>query len=210
MAAPMVWLSRMAWSRRKYFHYASMMPRGRVQGKLILPAGEVKVKGRGYHEQGRTNLPIQEIFTYWYWTRIYLGDWTIIFPVAESPGRTLHAKMQALLIYYREEPVADIFDLSGLFLKHKVNKYRLHSPSGRHIPQEATFRARRPGFRLRIDMDLFHERECFQYQPFSGPAPLQPVWFQHLMGVKAEIMWKGHPFRLEGKGVFETMLTSAA
>ncbi len=209
MTSPLVWFNHMAWSRGKYFHYASLVPRGSVKGKISLPGGEVKVEGRGYHEQGRTNTVFQNMFTYWYWTRFYLGDWTFIFPVAESPRRTLHAKMRALLIYYKEEPVADIFDVSGVFLKHRVHSYRNHPGSGRSIPQELTFLARWPGLRLKVEMDLFHERECFRYQPFTGTAPLQPVWSQHLMRVKVDMRWKGRSIELEGQGVFETMLTSA-
>lgn len=209
MTSPLLWLSRMAWSKGRYFHYASLIPRGRVKGKLILPGGEMEVKGRGYHEQGRTNTALPSMFTYWYWTRFYLGDWTFIFPVAESPRRTLHAKMRALLIYYKEEPVADIFDVSGIFLKHRIHDYRDHPGSGRRIPREATFWARRPGLRLRADMDLFHERVSFRYQPFTGTPPLQPLWCQHLMRVRVDMRWKGRPINLEGTGVFETMLTCA-
>ncbi len=115
----------------------------------------------------------------------------------------------SLLIYYKEEPVADIFDVSGIFLKHRIHDYRDHPGSGRRIPREATFWARRPGLRLRADMDLFHERVSFRYQPFTGTPPLQPLWCQHLMRVRVDMRWKGRPINLEGTGVFETMLTCA-
>lgn len=65
MMKPALW----ALAPGKYMHYVSFVPRGRVTGRLILPDGEVQVSGKGYHEQGRTDAPIQRAFTYWYWTR---------------------------------------------------------------------------------------------------------------------------------------------
>ncbi len=210
MSPALVGLSQMTLSSGKYFHYASMIPRGRVEGRLILPGGEVKVEGEGYHEQGRANSPLQKVFTYWYWTRFFIGEWTFVMPVAESPRRSLNAKMRALLVYHEGEPVADIFDLTGLLLNHRIKKTRRHPASGRDVPVEALFSARRPGFRLKAEMELYHERECFLFEPFGDPSPpLVPVWFQHLMRVKVEMRLKGKPIRLEGEGVFETMFTGA-
>lgn len=209
MPRPLVWLSQMRWAKGIYFHYSSLIPKAKVKGKLILPDQEIEVKGVGYHEQGRTNAPLQNVFTYWCWIRFYSGDWTFIFPLGESPRRTLNAKMRALLVYYRNEPVADIFDPTGLFLNHRVRRYELHPASGREIPVEFTFRARWPGLKLKIDMELSHERECWPFQPFDNPPPLQPVWLQHFMRYKVEMRWKGRPIVLEGQGLFENMLTGA-
>ncbi len=209
MPRALVWLSQMRWAKGLYFHYGSMIPKAKVKGKLILPDQDIEVKGVGYHEQGRTNSPLQNVFTYWCWIKIYSGDWTFIFPLGESPRRTLHAKMRALLIYYRNEPVADIFDVSGLLLNHRVLRYEDHPSSGRKLPWEFTFRARAPGLKLKIEMELTHERECWHFQPFKNPPPLQPVWLQHFMKYKVDMRLKGKDIHLEGKGLFENMLTGA-
>ena len=210
MPTPLIWFSQMRRAKGKYFHYASMIPRGKVKGTLTLPDGIVlNVEGQGYHEQGRSNVAFQNVFTYWYWVKFYLGDWTFIFPLGESPRRTLHAKMRTLLVYHRGEPVTDIFDISGLIVKHRVKRFQYHPASGREVPREATLWARWPGLKIRIDMELYHERECFLFQPFSGPCVQQSVWMQHLMRVKVDMAWKGRPINLEGEGIFETMLTGA-
>ncbi len=211
MNSVMVWASRMKWSVGRYFHYASMIPRGKVEGQLFLPDNQVvSVKGQGYHEQGRANSPFQQVFTYWYWTRCFIGDWTIILPVAEAPKHAFNAKMRAVLIYYKNELVADIYDISGLFIKHEILKYQTDTKSGREdIPQEAIFKIRKLGLSLTIKMSLDHELERFAFKPYNATGSQEAVWFQHLMAVEVEGRWQKKPVNLKGRGVFETMLTGA-
>ena len=194
----------------KYFHYASFVPRGAVAGSLYLPSGEVEVRGEGYHEQGRTNAPFHGLFSYWYWTRFYMGDWTFIFPVARAPRRALNATMRALLAYRGNECAADLFDVTGLLLRHEVTEYQESERTGRSdVPRRAVFSARLPHFKLEVEMDLFHELEAFRFTPFGDTSTMQPAWLQHIMNVKARGRWHGQPFELDGEGVFETMLTGS-
>jgi hypothetical protein len=204
MASPFTWSQGLG----TYFHYASFVPRGRVTGKLLLPDGEVEVAGEGYHEQGRTNALVEGAFDYWYWDRFFLGDWTFIFPVAQSPARTMHATMRALLIYHKGECVADLFDVTGLFLRHKVLEYQSYEPAGRDdVPRRCLFTARQPGLRLRVEMDLHHQFEAICWQSLADTIVRQPAWLQHVMKVGVDLRWKGREVHLEGEGIFETMLT---
>lgn len=187
------------------------MPRGRVTGRLILPDGEVEVRGEGYHEQGRTDAPIQRAFTYWYWTRFFIGDWTFIFPVAQSPRRTMNAVIRSLLIYKGRELIADRWDVTGLALHHKILERQAYEPAERDdVPRRALFTARWPGLRLSAEMDLVHELEAFRFSPFGTAPPRQSAWLQHVMDVSVEMRLGGRDYSLEGQGVFETMLTGAA
>ena len=179
---------------------------------MKIPCGEERrrASGEGYHEQGRTNARIERLFTYWYWTRFFIGEWTFIFPVASSPRRTLNATMRALLIYKNNQPIADLFDVTGLALDHRILEYQEYQPAGRtDIPRRALFTARWPGLRLRADMDLFHLLEAFRFTPFGETPPLLPAWLQHVMNVRVEMRVGGRDYVLEGEGVFETMLTGA-
>ena len=189
-----------------------MIPRAKVSGKLFIPGkGDVPVKGAGYHEQGHANAPFQDVFSYWYWTRFFIDDWTFIFPVAQAPGHALNVNMRALLIYHKNKPVADIFDISGLYLGHEVHEYQTDVQSGQDdIPKQVLFRARQKGLNIRVRMKLNHELERFAFRPFSRETPRQPLWFQHLMSVNVEGKYQNKPLRLEGHGVFETMLTGLA
>jgi hypothetical protein len=205
MARPLLW----ALAPGRYFHYASMVPRGKVEGRLFLPSGEVAVKGTGYHEQGRTDARFQGLFSYWYWNRFFLGDWTFIFPVAQAPRRALNATMRALLVYRGGECLADIFDVTGLLLRHEVIEYQEHEPSGRRIPKRALFDARWRGSRLHVEMELEHELEAFRFQAFGETSSLQPVWLQHVMCVGVSGHAGGEQVDLQGEGVFETMLTGS-
>lgn len=193
----------------RYFHYAAMIPRAKIRGRLRLNDQEIEVQGEGYHEQGRVNAPLTSLFTYWYWTRFFLGDWTFVYSVGEAPRHALNTRMRALLAYYRDDLVADLFDVTGLVLDYRVER---HGPTrfGRDdIPERAVFSARQPGFRLRVDMDLTEERDAFSFQPFDGNSPRPAAWFQHLMQVRAKIRWQGRRYDLRGEGIFETMMTGA-
>jgi hypothetical protein len=204
LAPPLMW--HLAPGR--YFHYASFVPRGRVTGKLFLTGGEVEVTGTGYHEQGRTTAPLAGIFRYWYWIRLFLDDWTIIFPLTQAPGRLNARGMRALLVYHRDECLADLIDGTRLLLDHRVLEYQPYEPAGRDdVPRRCLFTARKPGLRLRAEMDLKHLLEGFCWQPFTARVDRQPAWMQHVMDVGVDVRWKGRPVRLEGEGIFETMLT---
>ncbi|MFH1150485.1 MAG: hypothetical protein V1748_08425 [Actinomycetota bacterium] len=205
MAKPLLWTL----APGKYFHYASMVPRGAVEGRLFFPGGEVAVSGVGYHEQGRTDARFQGLFSYWYWNRFFLGDWTFIFPVAQAPRRALNATMRALLVYRGDECLADIFDVTGLLLRHRVLEYQKHAPSGRRLPKRALFEARWRGTDLHVEMELGQEIEAFRFQALGETSALQPVWSQHVMSVAVGGRVAGEPVDLQGEGVFESMLTGS-
>jgi hypothetical protein len=197
----------------KYFNYASYVPRARVTGKLFMPdapAGGIDVSGVGYHEQGRTNADLSGVFNYWYWNRIFIDDWTIIFPAGRSPASTLHAKMHALLIYKGNECVADLFDVAGLRLRSRITEYQTLEAARRDdVPRRCVFTARTRDLRMQVDMDLYQELIAFPWVHWTpGSKNLQqPAWMQHVMKVAVDMRWKGSKINLEGEGVFETMLT---
>jgi hypothetical protein len=204
LSRPLIW----PFAPGKYFHYASFVPRGRVTGKLFLPDGEVEVTGDGYHEQGRTNAPLASIFSYWYWTRFFIDDWTFIFAAALAPGAIHAGGMRAMLLYHKDECVADLIDGTRLFLNHKVPEYQSYQPAGRDdVPRRCLVNARTRDLRMRVEMDLGHQLEAFCWQPFNGKTVRRPAWLQHVMEVGVDLRWKGRPVRLDGEGVFETMLT---
>jgi hypothetical protein len=203
LAKPLLW----PMAPGKFFHYVSFIPRGQVKGRLFLPDGEADVEGVGYHEQGRINTPLAHIFNHWYWIRIFLDDWTFIFPIGSAPGHLHDFGVVALLVYHKDECVTDVFDPTGLFVNHKVLEYQSYEPAGRDdVPRRCLLTARTLGLRLRIEMDLQHVLESFCWQSLVGKTTLQPAWMQHEMDVKVDLRWKGQPIHLEGQGIFESML----
>ena len=210
MCSPLLAAARMGWTPGLFLHYIPMVPRADVSGTLSLIPGEsIDVEGKGYHEQGRLNSPFQRVFTYWYWTRFFLGDWTFVFPVAQAPRHSMNAVMRALLVYYKDELVVDMFDISGLFLHHSVVSFQEESERGHALPRSLNYTARRPGFRLSAQMTLEQELTRFSFKPFRGATDKTPGWYQHLSRVKVSLTWKGEDIELNGQGVFETMLTGA-
>jgi len=209
LATPLLQLAQGAWTPGAYFHYASVIPRATVTGSLTVAGETQTIRGQGYHEQGRSNLPFTKLFSFWYWTRAYLGDWTFIFPVAATTRRSHHLSLRSLLIYHRGERVCDLFDPSGVLLSHRVTRSWHDADAGREIPREVQFSARTPSLRLEMTMELRHQRERFRFETFSDHTPLAPLWLQHLTHVKAQLRWRGQRHDLEGEGVFETMLSGA-
>ena len=191
----------------KYFHYAAMIPRGKVSGNITYQGETLAIKGSGYHEQGRINFPFQELFKYWYWTRFYIDEWTFIFPVAKASNRVLGAYMRCLLAYKGDELIEDFCDVTGLFLSHKIHSYQSHPLTDLPIPLTATFKGHTPTVRISVEMSLHKEIEGFTFKPFHGAKPNHSSgWFQHLMDVDVKLKWKGESHRLKGAGVFESML----
>ena len=210
MCRPMLCLSQWKPDPRQMFHYASMMPRGKVTGTLRSPLGKVSVRGEGYHEQGRTNLPLQSVFSYWYWTRLFVGDWTFIFPVAMSTRKTLNVRLRSLAIYRKQHMLVNLFDLTGLVLNHRVKEYfPCEGGEQLRVPKRTVFTARRPGLKLQVDMECVHERERFRFSLFEGDSPSQPHWLQHLTKASVRLCLEGDEHLFAGCGVFETMVTGA-
>lgn len=209
LATPLLQLAQGRWTPGAYFHYASVLPRAAVHGSVSLSGRTTPVRGAGYHEQGRSNLPFTRLFAFWYWTRAYLGDWTIVFPVAATTRRSRNLPLRALLLAHRGEVVCDRFDPSGVLLTHRVTESWYDPRSGRDVPRVVTFAARGRGLRLELEMELRHERERFRFEAFADPTPLAPLWLQHLTAVRGRVRWRGQEHALDGEGIFETMLSGA-
>lgn len=209
LAPALIALGQRRWAPSDHFEYASVIPRGHVEGTLRLGAREVPVVGSGYHERGVSNVAMSTFFASWFWARLFVNEWTFVFPVAQAPARLLHLPLRAMLVARGEQILCDQFDATGLLLHHRVRRSERHGPSGREVPRAVSYTARLPDFRLDLDLELFHEREAFQFSAFSGPTPLQPVWLQHLARATVDLRWRGERVRLEGEAVFETMLSGS-
>lgn len=209
MAKALLRAAQRGGSSNDFFHYASMMPRAAIEGRLCLDGQSIEVEGNGYHEQGRTNVGLPTVFESWYWTRFFVDDWTFIFVTSRAPRHALNAKMRALLVCRGGEVLYDIFDISGLSLGHRVHQTQTHAPSGRELPLKATCWGRRPGFRLTMDMHLEQERTSFCYDYLRQTTPLQPAWMQHFMHVDVKLTHDGRDYAFCGEGVFESMLSGA-
>jgi len=209
MATPLLWLAAMRPLAGRSFHYASVMPRAHVAGTLWQDGRELTVGGTGYHEGGRTDVALARLFSYWYWARLFVGEWSFIFPMAATPRHSLHKSMRALLVARGTQIIGDAFDASGLLLSHRVHRYDTHAASGRQFPQALTFEGKLPGVRVTIEVELTDERVSFRFAPFAGPTPLPSTWMQHFARMAVDLRYEGERVLLEGEGVFETMLSGA-
>ncbi len=91
----------------KWIGWVVALPRARVTGKLILDGKEIPVTGEGYHDHNWGNVSLKEMYSYWYWGRIYLPDYTFIYSVGKMTD-ALGAKPISVLLAYKGDKLVDI------------------------------------------------------------------------------------------------------
>ena len=85
------------------FGHVIAQPRARVTGKLILAGKEIPVKGEGYHDKNWGNSPLQNTLEWWYWGRIFIPGYTMVYAATALGGGVLHMfKGKKLLVSSRE------------------------------------------------------------------------------------------------------------
>ena len=84
------------------FGHVIAQPRARVTGKLILAGKEIPVKGEGYHDKNWGNSPLQNTLEWWYWGRIFIPGYTMVYGVTSSGSGLMLFKGEKLLVSSRE------------------------------------------------------------------------------------------------------------
>jgi len=91
----------------KYFAWTVPQPRARVTGKLILAGQEIPVNGVGYHDHNWGNVPLREIYDYWYWGRLFLPNHTFLYSVGQASESLGHVAM-SILVAFKGEKLAKL------------------------------------------------------------------------------------------------------
>jgi hypothetical protein len=123
----------------RYIGWAIAQPRASVTGKLILNGKEIPVSGQGYHDHNWGNAPLPDMYTDWYWGRIFLSDYTFVYSVGETsdvvgkrPTSAIVAFKGKKLVDLSDKIYADVYDL-------ELDKY-----TGAKYPKKLVIRVESP------------------------------------------------------------------
>ena len=65
--------------KEKYFAWLPAIPFGDVEGSLTYNGKKIKVNGTGYHDHNWGNVRLDKVMTQWYWGRVRIDEYTVIF-----------------------------------------------------------------------------------------------------------------------------------
>jgi hypothetical protein len=82
---------------KRYIGWVIAQPRAKVTGTIIVDGKEMPVTGVGYHDHNWGNCKLTEMYKYWYWGRILLPDYTIIYSAGQKSDAVGGGPTNALL-----------------------------------------------------------------------------------------------------------------
>ncbi len=207
-------LARRSIATRDYMHYVPFVPRGRMEGQILLDGNAFPVRGTGYHEQGRFSFPLHEFTPAWYWLHIEHPPWTILTgTVARPPGSSGDGKeTRGGFAYVRkgDKRLLAAADVSGLFVNWKrIGKRTPRADRGAGMAWDAEVRLARPGLLLRTSV---RSTEVLEEMPFSyrEETPIAPYWSQSIARADVRILEGVRRAEFEAGCVLETMVSGAA
>lgn len=90
-----------------YMGWTIAQPRARVKGKITVNGKEMTVTGTGYHDHNWGNTAFGDLYDHWYWGRIFLPDYTIIYNVSEL-GEYMEHVILNLAISFEGDKLIDM------------------------------------------------------------------------------------------------------
>ena len=204
-------LARRSISTRDYMHYAPFVPRGRIEGRVVVDGQTVEVRGLGYHEQGRFSFPLHEFAEAWYWLHIEHPPWTVLTGTVARPPGFLKPRKETRggfgFVQRAGKPLLAAADLSGLIVNWKRIDKQAPPPDGAmNMAWNAEVRLSRPGFVLNATI---RSTEVLERMPFSyhETTPGKPCWSQTIARADVRILHGVRRTAFEAECVLETMVS---
>ncbi|MEI7501231.1 MAG: lipocalin-like domain-containing protein [Bacteroidota bacterium] len=83
-----------------YLGWVVAQPRATVTGTLVYKGREIRVEGNGYHDHNWGNVPLKSLYSFWYWGRVLMKNYTLVYSSGESSD-VLAKKPLNLLIGFK-------------------------------------------------------------------------------------------------------------
>jgi hypothetical protein len=204
-------LARRSIATQDSIHYAPFVPRGRMEGRIILDGKAFAVRGTGYHEHGSLSFPLHEFTEAWYWLHIEHPPWTILTGTSVHPPGLLKPRKETrggfAFVQKGGQRLLATADLSGLLVNwHRLDK-RAPPPGGEtNMAWNAEVRLARPGLRIQANV---RSGEVLEYMPFSyhEKAPRAPYWSQSVARAEVGILHGRKRIEFDSECVLETMVS---
>jgi len=210
---PLIMLLRRTLFTRDWFHYVPFVPRGRLQGSIVVDGEALDARGTAYHEQGRLNFCLGDFVPVWYWMHVEHPPWTILSGSADPPAGLPRPRGGTRggigWVQKGDRCLLAAFDVPGFRVRWP--RVWRRDPAGREeqsMAWEAGVRLQRPGLRVTAEMV---SRDVLTIVPFRYPArtDAKPFWGQTVADVEVEIREGPEKTRFRCEGLLETMVTGA-
>ena len=139
-------------------------PRAKVTGKLILAGKEIPVNGEGYHDKNWGNIPLQNTLAWWYWGRIYMPGYTIVYGMTSAGGRLIMFKGEKLMVTSPD-------------LSVEGSDFKADAVAGVDYPQKVTIKANDP----RVKGEIIQRLKYVMESPQEPAISVTPIRYYRLV-----------------------------
>ena len=204
-------LARRSISTQDYFHYAPFVPRGRMEGKMILDGESFDVRGTGYHEQGRFSFPLYEFTEAWYWLHIEHPPWTILTGTGVHPPGLLKPKKETrggfACVLKEGKRLLATADISGLLVNwQRIDKHAPRPGGDMNMAWNTDVKLSRPGLVVQAKVLSTEVLECMPFY-YHKETTVTPYWSQSVARAEVSIREGTSRVEFETECVLETMVS---
>ncbi|NOY09327.1 MAG: carotenoid 1,2-hydratase [Spirochaetes bacterium] len=193
---------------KKYFAWLPAVPYGTVTGTITYDGTAKKVSGTGYHDHNWGNVKLDKILTQWYWGRMHIDDYTLIFSrMLTSPE--YGSRLIPVFYLAKKDKIISDYTFKMIF---KPSKWKRHL-SGRDYPENIAINISQENGTIKLELfnpRIIEARSLIDNLPgllqFFIKLFTNPYYFRFNSKVNLQLRIGGISVQKQGSGIFEMML----
>jgi hypothetical protein len=200
-----------------FFDYVEFMPRGNAEGVLRIKDKTIKVNGLGYHEQGFGNFIVGRLMEEWFWTKHYLGEYTMVLTGA-TLGEQARARMgddvgeiqsKMFMLARGDQIIAEVADVTNTVVKLEVLEEMDLPEAEKKIPSKVIMSVDSEDVKVeaRTSYKFMRDLVPFEYSAEVYIPKYPPTWLQYVTEMDAKITIGGKTENKKTQGIYEIMFS---
>ena len=202
-------------NKENYFAWLVAIPFGEVEGSLVYDGKETEVTGEGYHDHNWGNVNMIDVMTQWYWGRVRIDDYTLIFSEMLASSKFDNEKIPVFYLSKGNEVLApshfETMDVT-------TSKWVRHS-GGRDYPEELVIDVVQKNMQIKLkisDPVILEETYFLEDEAFQNKMPwyvrsiarifAKPAYFRFNAKFDLDITGDTGTIKKSGTGIYELML----
>ncbi len=122
--------------KKDFFAWFVPIPFGNVSGKVTYEGAEHMITGTGYHDHNWGNISLRKVIDHWYWGRLNIGDYKVIFFQMFSTKK-YGSECLPLFMFAKNDK---IMTGDGTKLTLEKKNFTSHAPSGKTYAKDLKFK----------------------------------------------------------------------
>ena len=173
----------------RYMGHVIAQPRARVTGKLILAGKEIPINGEGYHDHNWGNVPLQDTLEWWYWGRIFIPNYTMVYAAVPGGGALMLFKGEKLLV-------------SSPNLSAEPTNFEADALTGTKYPWKLSLKVDDP----RVKGEIIHKLRKVVESPQQSQISASPLrYFRFLSDCDIKLVADGEKIKVFTEVIHELM-----